>query len=146
MQAWPNPENDDIGIINSIAKSYTYDSVFGKWLTPNDDKVLFVTQNCADDVTSFSPSIEPNCYTTLGNIHSLITSLVINCVTPTDTKYAYSYKCKFTTPVTLGITAFSVLDDIGATVTWMGSAPSLKASKTYYISILNKLAIIAESV
>jgi len=146
MLAWPNPVNGTIGVITSIAKSYIYDSDFSKWLTENDSKVEYVTQNCLDSITEFAPSIQPNSYTTLTNIHSAITSLIIHCATLVDTKYAYIYQCKFTTPATLAITTFSILDADGVAVTWMGSAPSLKASKTYEISILNKLAVITESV
>lgn len=146
MLAWPNPTNGDIGVINSRAKSYTYDSTQDKWLSENDDKVRYVTTRCADSVTEFAPSLQPNCYTTLDNIHSLVTSLIIGCAELPDTKYVYIFQCKFTTPATLGITTFSVLNFDGTSVTWMGTAPSLKASKTYEISILNKIAIISESV
>ena len=146
MIAWPNPVNGTIGVITSIAKSYIYDSDFSKWLTENDSKVEYVTQNCIDTITEFAPVIQPNSYTTLTNIHSAITSLIIHCAALVDTKYAYIYQCKFTTPATLAITTFSILDADGVEVTWMGSAPSLKANKTYEISVVNGCAVIGVSV
>jgi hypothetical protein len=142
MQAWPNPVNGDIGIISSIAKSYTYDSTFGKWLEPVQYKYMNVTKSVDDGATEWAPSIDVNEYTTLNNISSSMTSLIISMGDLPDSYYSYEYKFRFTTPSTLGLTTFSVLDFNGVAVKWLGSAPTLLGGKTYEVSVVGDLAII----
>ena len=146
MLAWPNPQDGDMGIIDLINKTYTYNSTVESWLNACQDKNVNTTKSAPDGATSWSPTIVVNEYTTLGNISSSMTSLVISMGDLPDVWYSYEYKFKFTTPLTLGITTFSVLDSNGDSVTWLNSAPSLVANKTYEVSIIENLGIIAGSV
>jgi len=109
-------------------------------------RIINVTKLATEGATSWTPIIAINEYTTLGNISSAMTSLVVSMDTLPDNDYYYEYKFKFTTPETLGITTFSVLDPSGSPVVWLGSAPSLTAGKTYEASVVGNLAVIGASV
>jgi hypothetical protein len=146
MISWPNPNNGDMGIIDLTNKIYTYNSTVSAWLNTCEDKKVNVTKLAPDEATSWNPTINVNEYTTLENISSIMTSLVISMDNLPDSWYSYEYRFKFTTPSTLGITVFSVLDSNGDSVTWLNSAPSLVANKTYEVSIIGNLGIIAGSV
>jgi hypothetical protein len=146
MLAWPNPNDGDMGIIDLINKTYTYNAVAEKWLCPDQDKNVNVTKSAADGATEWAPTIDVNEYTTLNNISSSMTSLIISMGALPDSYYSYEYKFRFTTPATLGLTTFSVLDSSGVAVTWLGSAPALVGGKTYEISVVGNLAIIGASV
>lgn len=113
---------------------------------PEENRIINVTKLAAEGATSWDPIIAVNEYTTLGNISSDMTSLVVSMDTLPDNDYYYEYKFKFTTPETLGITTFSVLDPSGSPVMWLGSAPSLTAGKTYEVSVVGNLAVFGESV
>ena len=114
--------------------------------TPEENKIINVTKLAPEGATSWAPIIAINEYTTLGNISSAMTSLVVSMDTLPDNDYYYEYKFKFTTPETLGITTFSVLAPSGSPVVWLGSAPSLTAGKTYEVSVVGNLAVFGESV
>lgn len=236
MVNFPIPINGTIGVIKSLAKSYTFDATEGKWISSNDDKVLIKTLTAPDGITKFSPAINSGEYSKLENIHSSIAALIISLAELPDANFAYTYTARFATPATMGITTFKAvgpgfirvavahdltsrvikfsaaqLNHIYATladqtivtatesisyvtatstlsvgtetlvldgsatedvyfvcsstfgvvtavgtefdlptlydnVTWIGTAPSLEAGKTYEISVLNGLAVISGSV
>lgn len=107
MNNWPNPTNEDIGIVKVLAKSYTYDSTQGKWISTNEDKCL-IKEVSVSDTSSVIQKLSANSYSIYSGITSTCTKLGFVLEDLPDTKYLYEYKCKFTTPATLGITVFSI--------------------------------------
>ena len=99
-----------------------------------------------DENISWAPTVNPEEFTVLGNITSVMTSLVINLSAPPDSLYCYEYNFRFTTPAVLGITTFSILDHNSTAVSWIGNTPSLRGGKTYEVSVVEGIAVIGASV
>jgi len=107
MINFPVTENETIGYIKNTAKIYTYDSIRGKWITSNEDKCL-IKEVSVSDSSSVIQKLSANSYSIYSGITSTCTKLGFVLEDLPDTKYLYEYKCKFTTPATLGITVFSI--------------------------------------
>lgn len=146
MIAWTNPAHNDIGIVKVLQKSYTYNGTIQLWLCPVQDKCVHITQTIPTGATTWAPTIAINEYTYLSGLTSDVTSLIVSMAELPDTWYEYEFRFKFDTPSTLGITTFQVKDSNGTDVTWMGSSPSLVASKTYEVSVIKNLAVIIGTV
>ena len=217
-------------------QALVYEASTGLWIKKNISTIINVI-TAPSETIKFSPIANAGEYTKLENILSTITTFIISLGPLPDTTNAYNYSIQFSTPETLGITAFNVvgpgnasvavgnilssrvlqfsaaqLNHIYATladqtlvtatssisyavatstlsvgsetlvlngaatedvyfvcsstfgtvtavvsnefdipklydnVTWLGTAPSLEASKTYEVSVCNGLAVIAGSV
>lgn len=88
-----------------------------------------------ESVTSTSKSIEPNKYY---KWTSAMSSLTITLATPTNTSILNNYMFEFTTSSS-GCTL-----NVPSTVKWAnGEAPTIEASKTYQVSIINNLAVVS---
>lgn len=146
MQAWPNSQPNDVGIVRNLQKAYTYVNTSQRWVCHVQDKYINIAKRVPDEATEYAPTIGFNEYTFIENITSAMTSLIITCAAMPDNFYEYEFRFRFTTPSTLGITTFQVKDSNQQSVVWMGTAPSLVGGKTYEVSVVRDLAIIGVSV
>lgn len=146
MIAWPNPQPNDVGIVHTLQKAYTYVNRSQRWLCHVQDKPVMTIKRADDGAVSFAPTIGFNEYTWIENITSAMTSLIITCAEMPDNYYEYEFSFRFTTPATLGITTFQVKDSNRQNVVWIGTAPALVGGKTYEVSVVKDLAIIGVSV
>ena len=146
MLAWPNPQPNDVGIVHTLQKAYTYVNTSQRWLCHVQDKSVMTIKRADDGAVSFAPTIGFNEYTWIENITSAMTSLIITCAAMPDNFYEYEFRFRFTTPETLGITTFQVKDSNRQNVVWIGTAPALVGGKTYEVSVVKDLAIIGVSV
>lgn len=88
-----------------------------------------------ESVTSTSKSIEPNKYY---KWTSAMSSLTITLATPANTSRLNNYMFEFTTSSS-GCTL-----NVPSTIKWAnGEAPTIEASKTYQVSIINNLAVVS---
>lgn len=146
MISWPNPNANDVGIVRTLQKAYTYNNSVQQWLCPVQDKSEIASKLAPDGATEYAPTIGFNEYTFIENITSAMTSLIITCAEMPDNVYEYEFRFRFTTPATLGITTFQVKDSNLQNVVWLGSEPALVGGKTYEVSVVKDLAIIGVSV
>lgn len=146
MISWPNPNANDVGIVRTLQKAYTYVNTSQRWVCPVQNKSDMTIKRADDGAVSFAPTIGFNEYTWIENITSAMTSLIITCAEMPDNYYEYEFRFRFTTPATLGITTFQVKDSNLQNVVWLGSEPALVGGKTYEVSVVKDLAIIGVSV
>lgn len=147
MLAKTNVSDGDIGVIASTRESYEYKESEQEWICRNQKRCtkLLLTPGTNENVT-WTPTVNPEEFTVLGNITSDMTSLVITLSAPPDSFCCYEYIFRFTTPSVLGITTFSIHDHNSTAVNWLGNTPSLLGGKTYEVSVVDGLAVIGESV
>lgn len=89
-----------------------------------------------ESVTSTSKSIEPNKYY---KWTSAMSSLTITLATPSNTSILNNYMFEFTT------SSSGCTFNVPSTVKWAnGEAPTIEASKTYQVSIINNLAVVTK--
>lgn len=110
------------------------------------NKKIKQTISAPNEATEWNPTIEVNNYVTLDNITSSMTSLIIKLSSIPDNTYMYEHSITFTTPETLGIVTFSVIDYYNNPIRWIGESPSLEANKTYEISVVNGIGVIGSVV
>src|SRR5574344_84228 len=147
MLAKPNVSDGDVGVIASTGESYEYKTSEQVWIRRSQKRCnkTLLTPGINENI-SWAPTVNPEEFTVLGNITSVMTSLVINLSAPPDSLYCYEYNFRFTTPAALGITTFSVLDHNSTAVSWIGNTPSLLGGSTYEVSVVDSIAVIGEIV
>lgn len=117
---------------NLNAEAILDGSISQSKLDVNLNKLLTIQ---VESVTSTSKSIEPNKYY---KWTSAMSSLTITLAIPTNTSILNNYMFEFTTSSS-GCTL-----NVPSTVKWAnGEAPTIEASKTYQVSIINNLAVVS---
>ena len=110
--------------------------VNGSALTPDANKAVdVITHNSvvSHGTSDTTFALTPNVFHVWGEV----TSLTLTLATPTDATIVNEYMLQFTS----GSTATTL--SLPNTITW-ASTPNIQANKTYQVSIINNLGVIAE--